>query len=453
MRTMAEYLTRTVDVWLNRDYLLSLFTATELPRGIEADGIIRVANAPHMYVGLLITLDGKQLFGVDGFQLVEHADGNPVYTVTGDIIDHPVPSSPVEPVLTPDYGFILPGGTLANQPDDIETCIGNALVNYAWFALPFGNTFPYRNTRWNTGDLHNVIADAATRKLITPAQMDVYTDALYHLGHFTELCVPSVTSASLTPHPEVLALRDKLLKQYAKELKEGDATVMANIEQQLIDLDKELCKNDPGLGFLDVNKKSFNIQRKRMYGTGGMIEDFSQPGKFKFIETSIIEEMRRENLQAHINDIRVGSISRALETAEGGVVSKFLMRMFQNARISERDCGSKRGIVLTNPTRSLLKIYQLRHAIVGNALVRVDDESIPKLLAMPQVILRSPKYCHAHDGYCGVCMGDLFINLEQDALTMAAVAIGSSFVLGKLKKMHGTAVSTIDLSNLDSFLV
>jgi hypothetical protein len=226
---------------------------------------------------------------------------------------------------------------------------------------------------------------------------------------------------------------------------------MTTVEQELIALDKAYLKDDPSMGYYTaLGGKAFNVQRKKMFLTGGMVEQFGNKGHFDFVPQSLEDGWTEESLPIIANEIRAGSFSRAKETAKGGEEGKFLMRMFQNIRITEDDCGTRHTIpLLLKPATAYL--YRYRTILLpGGRKVILDDTTLPQYIGK-QVNLRSPMACASKSGYCYTCMGELFRSLNQRVLSMRANAISAWMVTSSLKLMHGKSFQATKITSLNPY--
>lgn len=477
-----------------RDYLLDLFTITDpfqLLDGCHSEqGGLAISQAP-LYQGQLVQYKGM-LYKVDQIAILEDAGETGLlgtheapltsygkwYTGTGEwmgpgeAVDRPtvtdvedviydvtliatsVPVPKPDTALTsPQDQLMLPPGIVANYPEGepIKTNIGILIWNYLIFCLPFGPLIPYHNDEWVAHKIQATVSDLIISEKITAEQADLYARNIYFIGPATELCVPSYSERSLVTSPEVKKRKKELLAQYAEELKQGDAVVMSKIENELIALDKAWMKGDIATHFL-VESKSWNVHRKRLFCTTGIVENFGADGTFSFVENSLNEGWTQEDFAVRCNDIRQGSQKRALETAKGGVVSKDLMRVFQNALIQMEDCEAKTGLPFSRVVKPRNRDeYLFRNAIVKGKLVQITEENVDELMRTPGVQMRSPQHCKAPSGPCFTCMGKRFKTLNQRHLTMVAVEVGSYFLRLSLKAMHGIKVGTVEIRSLNEF--
>jgi len=349
--------------------------------------------------------------------------------------------------------FTLPAGVIANHNGDpIETSVGRLIFNYVFSAEPYGDKIPYINehlrgpSKIETAALRGIL-----NNVITVDQGYRYISNAVFYGHFTELSVPTLSERTLTTSPEVVKRKAELQLQYAEAIKNKDAVAMARIEDELIALDKEWVKGDESASFFDADGKSYTVQRKKMLLTGGMIEDFGSPGQYSFMSNSLEEGWTVADIPMLANEIRKGSYGRAMETADGGEIAKFLLRIFQEVTIVEDDCGTQR----TKPifiTKLLKDDYVDRTILVDGQPLVLTPENIDSYVGK-LVYMRSPQTCATLTGFCGVCMGEVFRKTGQKRLDLSGQALGSAFLTNSLKGMHGVKVSRTEITDLDAFLI
>lgn len=437
---LLEYLLANINLLRHRDFLLEIFT--ECDRLEYADPVFTEGS---LYVGKLL-LKGNTFVSIKAFTQTD------VDRYTIDEIEETGIKLEKGKALTKGTDVVtLKPGIIENSGDKpIKTTVGRLILNQLLLAHPFGKTFPYLNAKFSAGSIVDAIFEAATKEEITADQIQTYSQNLYFIGHMTEICVPNYTERSLTTDPGIAKRRKELMAENKEALERGDATVMSAIEDELIKMDKAYMEGDPSMDFYGTNlKKTFDIQRKKMFVMGGMSEKFGETGQFNFIDEPLSDGISEKNFAAISNEIRNASYSRAMETVNGGVVAKVLVRALQNATILEDDCGTKRTMPLKLKAGSA-SLYRDRYILERGKLVLLTDQEL-KVRTGTTVRLRSPMTCETAGGYCKACIGKLFKTLDQEVLTLRAMAFSSWILLASLKKSHGTSHSTTDVSDLNRF--
>lgn len=344
-----------------------------------------------------------------------------------------------------------PAMTKLIKSGSVETTVGRFILNYLILESCFGDYFDYINRQWNIKDIENKIAKAILDpdSPIGREEYDRYVNTLYHIGHFTELAVPTYSEKALLPNPEIKKRKKELLAEHTHEL--DDPLVMSKIEDELIRLDKEWLKDDPSMGFYGTSGKSFDVHRKKQFLTQGMMENLNSDKPYSFIENSFSEGWNPKDFVVQCDEIRRGSYGRSLETAKGGEIVKFTVRVLGGVKITEEDCGTKDGLPMTL-TEENVKAYLDRTIIVGNKTEILTEQNFRNFIGK-QVKIRSPMYCKTKDGRCYTCTGEHMRRMGMHAMGMSAMNIGSTFLTLSMKSMHGTKTESMVISDPEDFIV
>ena len=435
-----------LSIFLIRDALLDLFTETEkIQAHFVGDNLAIPDGHCWIYTGKLLSID-DYLYSIVGVEGVTLNKGAPV-TVSA------LGMATEKTLCRRNSSIILHAGDIANYTDveELPTTMGRLLLNYVILVDPFGPLVPYINNIWRIGPIEESFMFESLRQgKITVDQVKHYSRNLHWLGHFTELAVPSFSERSLTVDPRILARRDELLKEHHDEIVAGNAVIMNKIETELIAMDKESLKGDESTLFYDNDNKSYEIHRKMMLVSGGMVPEFGGKG-YNFIGGSLEEGWDIKNFPVICNEVRRGSFATAIQTAKGGEETKFVIRVFQNTKIVADDCGSNDYLLVTL-TKDSAKDYLYRNIMVNGVLVTLNDDNIGNYIGKT-VQIRSPLYCHTPEGYCFTCMGELFRSIDQELVTMVGVAVTSSFTKAALKSKHFTLARGIHVNSLNQFVV
>lgn len=368
----------------------------------------------------------------------------------GSVILFKLSESGDQAIYHPQDVFKLTDGMIENyQGVPTETTVGRYLFNYLILVKPFGMLFPYRNELISIGKIDDMVANALLNKVIGRPQYDKYMAYGFFIGQFSELCVPGMSRKSMGTDPSIRAMRDKLLKENKDKL--TDPTVLADIESKLIDMDKAWIKGDSSEPFYAVTAgKSYKEHRKKMFITMGLAQAFKKNStEYTFIPNSLAEGWDPKFIPDISNEVRRGSYDRGKSTAKGGEQTKFILRIFQNLRITESDCGVSTGLKLTL-TEKNYKDYLKRYIIENGKTVLLTDDLIQKYLGK-EIIIRGPMYCKTKTGLCYTCAGEYFRQLNSTAIGMLALDIGSRFTSISMKSMHFSGISTTRINTLTPF--
>ncbi len=439
------------DCILKRDYLVDVFTSTDRRTVRELDGRYWMSSSTEPYVGKLIDHNGEVHY-ITNYKRKAYQS----YEVDIKSLGVPVPAKGETLGNVTDL-ITIPSKYVLNftESDTLTTTVGTYLSNMIIFIKSFGTKIPYQNKMWQPGMLEGIISDAIIREVVTPQELERYARNLYFFGHMSHICVPSFSRKSLTTHPDIENIKKLLWAKYGERIKAGDAIAMTEYEKELIAIDKEWLKDDPSMGFFASEMgKSFDTQRKRMFLTQGMMENFGAKGTFSFVKGALNEGWDVEDFHTIANEIRKGSYERAMETANGGEISKFLTRAFQNVSITEEDCGSDRYLDVNNinelPDRY---VYRYAYDVETKQVISLDEEALRKYNNGKKISLRTPITCKTLNGFCQVCMGGTFKTLNQKALVMRANELGAHFLKSSLKGFHGSSFKSTEITSMDQFVL
>lgn len=454
----VDWLIRSQPALLYRETLIDLFSVTEriqftgkILNGTPGDNTLNIQLSDNKKITYIVRIpDTNYIYGITDVSSKSEPNIRTAYLLHNQLDT---------PIITMHDEFTLTKGMINNYIDSksITTTYGRYILNYALFVDPFLNNasttpiMPYLNDIFKAEKFQHKLATHILSDVITVEEYRNYQNNLFHIGSFTELSVPSFTEKSITINPAIIARRNELFNLHKDNL--HDPLVVVKIEDELINMDKEDLKNDPSSGFL-LSGKAYAVCRKKMFTTTGMIEAFSNDmSETDFIPNSLSEGWDINNFKTICNEIRRGSYSRGKETAKGGEKTKFIMRVFQNATITMDDCGSKEGLKI-RLTSENINNYNDRYIIDGDELVRLNSANFSNY-TNKTVTMRSPQFCKAQPShcYCYTCFGEKFKKLGYKSVGMFVVDIGSVLMLISMKNMHTNVLSSMAISDLDTFII
>ncbi len=355
-----------------------------------------------------------------------------------------------QPLFYPMEKISLKQDDLANVDRDIETTVGNVIANAMVLIYPFNDKVPFVVGRFNKNSIEKHVCELLidnkegknNPKAITVDELLKFNEAVGALTGLSTVVVPTGTAKTFTIDPAIIKRRDELLAEYKDQL--HDPAIIAKIEKELIDMDKASFKGDLAEGFL-IGKKSFDVARKRMFIMLGIEMGFGDTKEA--IGTSLNEGIDVNNLPTLIDAMRAGSYGRGKETELGGEQVKYFYRVYQNTRVEEPDCGTKRGLTWTIDDSNYKNFVGL---YLANDAQEVLTESALKAMVGKTVEIRSPMYCNTKaPGYCAKCVGDAY-SANPNALLTAASNVGSVMMNWFMKKMHGVVLKTTKLDWSDA---
>lgn len=394
------------------------------------------------YKGYDLFTDKHYVFGVDYTKdndiryIVLSKYGEPAFSIYDEIVLH---SGDIENYITED-------------DTTITTTLGRYIANYFMLASPFRNVIPYKNEEMSIGKIEAIIADKILNGVLTTEQGGQYLNNTFFIGSFGEMAIPGLSKKALMTSPEVKQRKKELLEKYKDKL--DDPIILAQIEDELIKLDKEWLKGDSSMGFYGDTGKKFNVHRKKQYVIGGLIEDFTkEKGKYDFITNSLSDGWDINSFATICNEIRKGSYNRGIDTARGGALSKNLLRVVQNLEITGDDCGTNEYLTI-NLTEDLVPKFYNRWVLdpSNNKEELLTKDNQFKYLNK-SVKIRSLMYCHQKDGFCHKCAGEMFKTVGQDVIGVLALELTSTFLMLSMKAMHGQKLTRAEITELSKFVV
>lgn len=414
-----------------------------------------IVEGHHVSVGQTLNLEAlkyPELNKVGSVVRVNQKQVGIISSIENDLIKLEILSDGTKPCFGVLDVFEVKSGVLQNvfgsKPFAIEnfgrTTVGRFIYNLVVLQYPFNfQVFPYVNKRWKPDDIVKMVKNELMAKKITVTEYEKFWDYFYFIGHITEIAVPSMTVKSLQTNPKVPELKRKFIEEHKDEM--HNPLVVQKLEALLIEADKEYLGDDPSVTFFNgLGGKSFPVQRKKLFLTVGGIPAFgTDASDIDFIPNSLMEGWTKEALPSIANEIRKGSYERGKNTALGGVETKYVFRVFQDAAIVEDDCGTDRTIEVD------CRMFDGKQFIgrtirVGNVDVIVTAENLDKYVSGKVIRLYSPLTCATKYNFCYKCCGQRAKELGAKQLGVQTIKITSKFTTLSLKNMHGTALVVRD---------
>lgn len=445
------------DLLLFRDFLIELFMVPErldlTETGVisnKGETLSAQIKSPKLYVGKLcvyknsfwVILKRNRLYDPNLKGYVEDIVAGPL-----GLKYDPKSTTPLLNGHTP--VTLVPGDLACIKDGDkpIETIFGRYLLHATMISPLFGDKYPYINREIKFNDFKNMIIESFADKSVDAITVKhVFVDRFCFLTYMTELTVPGLTRKALAKPKSFDTERDKLCKQYEKELARGDGTAMVKIEKHMEALNKEYMKGDKA-EHIFIDKKSA-MSQKQLFLTTGLLEVFGDPGKVTFAATPLSHGWKKKDFIALVNEARQGSYFRGIETANGGEDAKYVSLVLQDTYIVEPDCGTTQGM-LYEPNSHNYKKYVGKYTVGKNPHPATFDEL--KAAVGGTIELRSPQYCASKTGYCARCMGLIFEVIGQQAISMAVKNLSSKFTSAALKKIHATEKVLYTIKDLNRF--
>ncbi|KAB7622877.1 DNA-directed RNA polymerase subunit beta' [Alkalilimnicola sp. S0819] len=171
---------------------------------------------------------------------------------------------------------------------------------------------------------------------------------------------------------------------------------------------------------------------------------------------------------------RKGLADTALKTANSGYLTRRLVDVAQDLTVTEPDCGTREGLLMTPIIEGGDVVEGLRERVLGRVVARdvlrpggkeavalpgtlLDEAWVDKLEAegVDEVWVRSPITCESHYGVCSACYGrDLArghqVNIGESVGVIAAQSIGEPGTQLTMRTFHigGAASRAASINNV-----
>lgn len=343
-----------------------------------------------------------------------------------------------------------------NVKETINTTIGRLFINQVLLADVFYDKILYTNATFSVPAIEDIISktltstpeDVSTKKKdrIYIDEYIKFVDRLQYIVMFASLCNYSATPKNIVAPPGISEFREQLIKKYGDSL--NDIATFANFEKELKEYANEYLKDDPSNDVFLSGRAKDNGYR-RMFLDFGVDTQLRKNKKIPPIIKPLSEgwSTDKESYKNMINGIRAGSYSRGLETVNGGITAKALLRSLGSYTISYKDCQSTMGLTKIFTTSDYKKLVG-RYVLDKNKWQLIEDEESAKSYIDKEITIRSPMYCKSPEGsFCHICLGKN-LSLNPNGLSLAATDVSSVILNTSLKAMHGKVLSlaTFDYS-------
>lgn len=352
---------------------------------------------------------------------------------------------PGKPMFHPKEKLRVKKGELPGIMEDMETDYGRILYHCIIFVYSFEDKVPFVNKALNMNAFEDDLASRLDddveegkqeqRNRFYPRELIKYYEAMAYSRGLAMLCVPGASPKSMTIDPEILKRRDEIFNDPKVDL--SNQAVAAQVEKELVDMDKKSFENDSASGFL-ISKKDFAIIRKKRFISFGSGAGLTPDSKTPYVKNSLRDGVDTTQFKAYNDEMRTGSYKRGVETMFGGELDKWLVRESSNIRVIA-DCGTTVG----RPTY-INEFNQLamlgKYIVAGTKYVKLDETNIGTYMGK-SVLRRSPAACRApHPDYCAICLGDK-LSMNPDAISIAFSQYGHAFMGESMSAMHGKSLS------------
>lgn len=303
--------------------------------------------------------------------------------------------------------------------------------------------------------LDDIVADALQADDITQEQVFHYIDACQWLfgGKLAHIINPSLSSNILSLPPDAAKLRDKLLKENEKALKEdNDPLVTRKVELEVTEkaLESMRRKNDPAMDIFDskCGVDPYN-NYKTMFVMKGAIKDNTGLYKSGYkVATSDYDKGLTIEDQAKVADNLVtSSYASGVKTQDAGYQGKKFNATKQGVRLGPRgsDCGTTDTEDVAIDESNAEEWGQYHFIMEGGKPVMLTPKNINKYMGK-KVKMRVPDHCKMKDDqYCNVCFGDRSYRIDVTNIGLAMNIACGAMLNASLKTKHDTTIRSYKL--------
>lgn len=426
----------------NKDWIISLFAVIEAPEH----------NPDTNYPYQIVRSNG----GDKLYYCVDPEDRTKLIPIDNSNIKQPL-FSVAEPLL-------LKPNDLVNVKEEVVTTYGSAIINAYVLVYAFGAKVPYMHDMKNGGKIDKLIVSRCVEypkdflsrddkylqeciAKLDPNDPNIYVHELKRYSYasaalpgFSTISAPAGNLDTMSVDPSIIKRRDELLQEHADKLQ--DPVVMANIMNELANMDMQFFNNNPASGFF-IKDKSFFVARMKahiLYGLEyGLDKTTLTPA---VIKTSLADGIKVNDLPALVDSSRAASYDRGNQTALAGAGVKEIYRALQNVTVTETPCNTKLGLVLPIESTNVSELVGRYAMDIGSGKsFAITQEWATKNIGK-NVVLRSPMYCKSPNmSYCSQCVGIAYAK-SPTGLHIAGSDILSIFMNDSMKAMHGKVAST-----------
>lgn len=337
----------------------------------------------------------------------------------------------------------LEANDLPNLKTDMETTIGDIILNYILKVYPFNDKMPY-TVNPSPIDIESVISIKLGGDIST-IEYGNFVESCDFIEQLSDLFVTSATLKVISPAPGMMEYKKKLYADYRArygDKLDTDIELLAEIDSKLVAYDEEYMKDDPTYGIL-VNKQIMTNARKNLFGTVGA--EIGLDGELTtIVENSLLEGYpnNKEQLAAIFNSSRKGSIYRGFMTQFTGADAKVTARVINNIETTTGDCGTSNAID-TLLSKDNSNEYINYYIMVNGKPLLLDNNNITQFIDKV-VKLRSYMTCiEPNNKYCGICSGKL--GEDNKHLPIILTTENSSiFTNTAMKSMHDKSLSIVE---------
>ncbi len=395
-------------------------------------------------------------------------------------------SSPNSAILASEYGVIdtrakvkvLPVAGKEKYAECegklVETTVGRLLFNTV---LP--SDYPYVNETITKKVLARIVTDCISRYGISAVPDIVNKVKRFGFDYATRSGISWAIDDVSVPEKKAEIMSDaatkvvKIQDDYQNGLLSEEEKRRMSIEvwqdaKQRVE-EEVAAKLDPMGSVADMVKSGARGtlgNLTQMAGMKGLIQNTAGETIEVPITSSMIEGLNPIEYFMSTHGARKGLTDTALGTAKAGYLTRRLFDVAQDSIVTEKDCGTKRGVKINRVSASGIQINYaeaLRGRVLaeevkdadgttlfkkGHYLAYADAEALAAASSVASVVTRSPMSCETRYGICQTCYGmDLttqdLVDLGEAVGTVAAQAIGEPGTQLTMRTFHAGGVASV----------
>ena len=345
--------------------------------------------------------------------------------------------------------FIVPKGVYGPEgkknKEPFKTTVGIWIFNKVFIERQLFDMFGYINRPINKGMVGDITDKNTEWVLEDKCEMQVLKDFImkaYKFMPYVVILSDNYTMKMLTVSKRINVRKAELIKKYRKELDEKDPEVAIKIQNELLDLAKDILKGDPSMDMYDSGARGkFNNTFKNLFIMKGITRNPDPTKGYNIIMSNYIDGVSKEEYADLANSLAEGPYFRSNRTEVGGYWEKLMLPAYQHVQILPEgtDCGTKRTIKI-HLTKDNVKEYMYSYIKEGNKLIELTSDLVPKYLGK-DVEFRFSSMCEEKDGKkCHKCTGNLFNRLGIKNVGAAMQQVASKLKLVAMKSFHDSQV-------------
>lgn len=367
--------------------------------------------------------------------------------------------NPYDYLTIPPHRFgINRDGKYCMNESPIETGLGILLFNKFFIEQDLTDIVGYVNQNLTKSDMNKLIngelSYAVIEERISTQTYSRFLQKTQFMMSFTSIIAPGQTERFYECIKIIQKERDKLFKQYSKELSAGDVKVIEDIEKHCIDKAKELLGDDPSLDlYLSGASPKFGNDFKNMYICKGAIKDPDPNATTDYMiaKSSFDDGFSIDEYYIFAKSLSAGPFSRANRTQIGGEWEKIIGAALEHLVITMDDCKASDGYEVTLDSKNLDR-WMYGWIITGNGTSEELNSKTRKKYSGKTVKMMVPQFCECKDksGYCAKCIGG-YAKMGGKNPGAIMEKCMSKLKNISMKAFHESTVKTVHINAYDIF--